>query len=103
MASCGCWFQKEEKTRLSVYFSFMIFLYPTTTHFSFTTDSEIVWAQETQNISAVLHIHTLLRKAYLQFRMELTGFLEDLLVQTFAGIWKVWMERKWSIMLGKKP
>lgn len=34
--------------------------------------------------------------------MEFIGFLEDLLVQTFAGIWKVCMERKWSIMLGKK-
>lgn len=46
MASCGRWFQKEEKTRLSVYFSFMMFPYATT-HFSFTTDSELVWAQET--------------------------------------------------------
>lgn len=30
-----------------VYFSFMIFPYPTTSYFSFTTDSELVWAQET--------------------------------------------------------
>ena len=34
--------------------------------------------------------------------MELIVCLEDLLVQTFAGIWKVWMERKSSITLGKK-
>jgi len=43
MASCGCWFQNKLK--------YLFFIhdvpYPTTSHFSFTTGSELVWAQET--------------------------------------------------------
>lgn len=94
MPSCGCWFQKEEKNS-GVYFSFMILSYPTT---SFTTRSELVWAQETWNISAFLHIHTLLEKAWLQFGVGLAVVLEDLLVQVFAG---VCMETKRGVILWK--
>lgn len=45
----------RRKTRLSVSFSFMLFSNLTTSHFPFTTNSELVCAQEIQNVSVLTY------------------------------------------------
>lgn len=58
--------------------------FPPAFHFSFTTDSELMWAQETWNISAYRQS----AKKRLPSKQSVQFSSEHLLVQTFGGIWK---------------